>query len=85
MSQRTTSKRAPFRGSPLAQRIGLLILGVFIATYMAIITYTMSSQLHSTKRIALFAFLWLIGLVALGLLARAWRRTRSRTPSYTGQ
>ena len=75
MNQPTTPKRVPFHGSLLAQRIGLLILGAFVAMNMAIITYAMSSELDSTKRIVLFALLWLIGLVALGLLAHAWRWT----------
>jgi len=78
VTQQTTFTSAPFRGSLLAQRIGSAILGVIIATYLAIITYTKSGQLHSTKELALLVILWLIGLVAIGLLTRPWRRRGSQ-------
>jgi hypothetical protein len=78
LTQQTTSKSASFRGSPLAQRIGSAILGVIIATYLAIITYTKSGQLHSTKELMLLVILWFIGLLALGLLTRPWRRRGSK-------
>jgi hypothetical protein len=77
MTQQTISKRAPFRGSPLARRVGSALLGVIIAIYLAIITYSMSGQLQTTKGLARLVFLWLIGLIALGLLARAWRKPKS--------
>jgi predicted membrane channel-forming protein YqfA (hemolysin III family) len=74
MSQQTS---ASFRGSPLAQRIGSAILGAFIAIYLAIITYTFSDRVRSTKGVVTLIFLWLIGLLALGMLSRAWRKPSS--------
>jgi hypothetical protein len=74
VTQQTTSESAPFRGSLRVQRIGSAILGAVIATYLAIITYAKLGQLHSTKELTLLVILWLIGLIALGLLARPWRR-----------
>jgi len=82
MSQQTTPKsHRPFRGSPLAQRIGSAILGAFIAMYLAVITYTFSDRLRSTMGILELIFLWLIGLLALGMLSRAWRKPRSKSQS----
>ncbi len=85
MTQQTTSKNAPFRGSLLARRVGSAILGVIIATYLAIITYTKVGQLHSTKDLTLLVVLWLIGLVALGLLTRPWRRRGSKVSNPSAQ
>jgi hypothetical protein len=85
LTQQTTSKSAPLRGSPLAQRIGSAILGVIIATYLAIITYTKSGQLRSTKELTLLVILWLIGLIALGLLARPRRRRGSKIAKPSAQ
>jgi hypothetical protein len=38
---------------------------------LGLITYSLSDSLDSTKQVVIFAFLWLIGLVALVLLVRA--------------
>ncbi len=77
MTPQTTSKRVSFRGSPLARRVGSILLGIITATYLTMITFTMSGQLHTTRAAVRLALLWLMGVVALGLLARAWRRPPS--------
>jgi len=75
----STPERTRFRGSRRALQIGLLILGILIATNLAIITYTYtaSGRLHCMRCVAPLAFLWLISLVALRLLARGWRTSSS--------
>jgi hypothetical protein len=77
MSQEATSKFAQFRGAPLARRIGSVALGAWIVLYLAVITYTFSDRLDSMKHVTLLFFLWLIGVLALGLLSRAWRKPGS--------
>ena len=71
----------PVRGSPRAQRIGSAILGAFVATYLAIITYTFSGRLRSTNGVVELIFLWLIGLLALAMLSRAWRKLAQEAKS----
>ena len=68
-----TLKRSSIRGSVTALRVGSILLGAFIAAYLAIVTYTVSNR-------RLLIFTWCIGLLALGLLYRAWRRSSARTP-----
>src|SRR5450631_2809677 len=48
MSQEATSKFAQFRGSPLARRIGSVVLGAWIVLYLAVITDT--SRIGSLPR-----------------------------------
>lgn len=54
-----------------------MLLAAIIAIYLAIITYTMSGPLQTTRRVVLLVFFWLIGLIALALLVRGWRRSKS--------
>src|ERR1700690_2968701 len=68
-----TSRRLSIRSSVAVLRVGSILLGAFIAMYLAIITYTVSNR-------RLLIFPWLIGLLALGLLSRTWRRSSSRAP-----
>jgi hypothetical protein len=77
VTPQTASKRAPFLASPLARRIGSAILGVIIAASLAMATARLSGQLHSAKAVMQVAFLWLMGFVALALLAPLWRGTRN--------
>jgi hypothetical protein len=75
MSQQTTSRdRPPFRGSPLARRISSVILAAFIAVYLLMITSALSDRLRSPKGVIELIVLWLLGLIALGMLSRAWRK-----------
>lgn len=82
MNQDTIPKQTQFRGSPRAQRIGSMVLTAIVAFYLAVITYSLSDSLDSTKHMLLFAFLWFIGLVALVLLSRAWRRGSAANVSH---
>lgn len=45
-----------------------------ILLHLALITYSLSDRLESTKAIVALVFLWLIGIVALTLILRALRR-----------
>ena len=85
VSQTTPKNHSLFRGSPLAQRISSAILAAFITIYLAIITYTFSDRLRSKKGVLEMIFIWLIALVALGMLSRAWRKPRSKSQSVFPQ
>lgn len=61
------------RGSITTRRIGIMVLALMVAAYLAAITGFLVDQLDSARRITLFTILWLLGLSALALLARAWR------------
>lgn len=73
------SLRARLSRSPLAQRIASLVFAVFIVAYLAMITYGVPDELTSRKKVIMLAFLWFIGLVAMAILARAWRKPGSRS------
>jgi multisubunit Na+/H+ antiporter MnhG subunit len=48
-----------------------------IIAYLAIIAYFLSDELDSTRHVVAFATLWILGVVALVLLARSWRHARA--------
>jgi protein-S-isoprenylcysteine O-methyltransferase Ste14 len=77
MTREATSNAERFRGSPLAQRIGAVVLAATILLHLTVITYSMADRLDSVKRVSVFVFLWFIGLVALVLLSRAWPKKGS--------
>lgn len=60
-----------------ARRVGIVVLGLLVTTYLAAITVSFGSQLDSWRRISIFTALWLIGLGAFMLLVRAWRHLRN--------
>jgi hypothetical protein len=61
--------------SPRARRIGSSALAAFIIAYLAIITYSLSDRLNSARNVAILALLWGLGVLALVLLLRSWRRS----------
>lgn len=65
-------------GSRAMCRAGILVLGLLVTTYLAAVTFSLVDQLNSPRRVAIFFFLWLLGLVALVLLVRAWRHSYPR-------
>lgn len=62
-----------FRGSQTARRIGVVVLALFVLGYLVGITYWRLTDLDFQKSLVLLSALWAIGIVALVLLARAWR------------
>lgn len=62
-----------FRGSRTARRIGAVVLALFVLAYLAGITYWRLEDLSVHKSLLVLSTLWAIGIVALVLLARAWR------------
>jgi hypothetical protein len=72
-----------FHGSPRARRAGIISLATIVAIYLAAISISWTDQLESRRHIALFVLLWLLGLTALALLARAWRQARRNTTTST--
>lgn len=81
MIQNATPNSKRFRGSPLAQRIGSVVLAAMTLLYLTVITYSMADRLDSVKRVSVFVFLWFIGIVALVLLSRAWPNRRKPSAS----
>ena len=73
-NQEVSSKLSRFRGSLLPRRIGSSFFAAMILLHLALITYSLSDRLESTKAIVALVFLWLIGIVALTLILRALRR-----------
>ena len=63
-----------FRGSLTARRIGAILLALLILGYLIGITYWRFEELRPPRSLAVLSGLWLLGILALGLLARAWRR-----------
>jgi len=62
------------RGSLTARRIGAILLALFVLGYLIGITYWRFEELGRPRSVVVLSVLWLIGILALGLLARAWRR-----------
>jgi uncharacterized membrane protein YhaH (DUF805 family) len=62
-----------FRGSRTARGIATVVLGLFVLGYLVGITYWRLEDLSVRGSLALLSALWAIGIVALVLLARAWR------------
>lgn len=65
-----------FRGSPLARVLGSTLLGIIILAYPIIITFSQLEEFSNRVAVRL-GFIWIVGLVALGLLARGWRKAKS--------
>jgi multisubunit Na+/H+ antiporter MnhG subunit len=74
MNRDVKSRLGSFRGSARAWHIGSSIFVAMIVLYLAVITYSLSDRLDSTKMIVALIFFWLIGIVALALILRAHRR-----------
>ena len=68
------SKIRRFCARRSAQRAGVLILSTFIVGYLAVITYLQLSNLARPRSILMVGIVWIIGIIALALLSRAWRR-----------
>ena len=77
MSEDVGSNLIRFRGSVRARRIGSSVFAAMVALYLAVITYSPSDRLDSTKAIVALVFLWLIGIVTLAFILRAHRRATS--------
>lgn len=65
------------RSSGTLRRIRIAALGLLVVIYLSLITVSYVGQLQSSKRIFILGFLWLLGLVAIALLVRAWRHLTS--------
>jgi hypothetical protein len=74
----TESPARRYRGSPLARRIGSAALAVIILTYLLLISVSRFGDLHVPRDYVVLGSLWLLGLIALGLLARAWRASAQK-------
>jgi hypothetical protein len=62
-----------FRGSLGARRIGASLLAVFVVGHLVAITYWRFENFGSQRPAPVLAALWLLGVLALVLLFRAWR------------
>ena len=63
-----------FRGSLAARRIGAALLSLFVLGYLIGITYWRFGELSSQRSLLVLGGLWVVGIIAVALLARAWRR-----------
>ena len=72
-SEDSTVRR--FRSSRAVVRVGSVILALFVLAYVALISSSRLADLHSPGDYAMLVFLWLLAVVALWLLTRAWRAT----------
>lgn len=68
-----------FRGSATAIRLGAAILAVIILAYATIITAARLKGLDSTRDHVVLGVVWAVALIALVLLARAWKGAKRRT------
>jgi hypothetical protein len=66
--------RRGFRHSVTARRGGVAALAVLLVLALAAITYWRFAELDTASRATVIAALWALGIVALALLARGWRR-----------
>jgi len=64
---------ASFRGSRTARRLGAVILAMFVLGYLVGITYWRLEDLSFPRSLVVLSALWAVGILALVLLARAWR------------
>ena len=62
-----------FLGSLRARRIGVVLLAAMLVGYLAAITYWRHER-STAAQLLVLAGLWALGILALALLARAWRR-----------
>jgi hypothetical protein len=63
-----------FRHSLAVRRAGAAALAVMVMLYLGVITYWRFGELDTASRATAIAALWALGIVALALLARGWRR-----------
>jgi hypothetical protein len=56
------------------RRAGVAALAVLVMLNLGAITYWRFGELDAAARATAIAALWALGIVALGLLARGWRR-----------
>ena len=63
-----------FRGSLVARRLGAVLLALFVLGYLSGITYWRLEDLSSERSLVVLGVSWVVGVLALVLLARAWRR-----------
>jgi len=82
MDSNTASGVSKIRGSLFVRRIGSAILATITAAYLAIITYSFSDRLQSTRNIVVFVLLVSLGLVALAVLSRPWRNLMRRDQGH---
>ena len=66
-----------FRGSPLARVLGSTLLAIIVLAYLIIFTYSRLDELSSRVAVRL-GIVWVVGLVALGLLVRGWRKAKAQ-------
>jgi protein-S-isoprenylcysteine O-methyltransferase Ste14 len=67
-----------FLGSPAAVRIGSASLAAFVIVYTLMVSVSRLSGGNSARDYMVLGTLWLLALIALVLLARAWRAARRR-------
>jgi Na+/melibiose symporter-like transporter len=60
----------------MAVRIGSATLAAFVVVYTLIISVSRLGASNSARDYLMLGGLWILALVALGLLARAWRSTK---------
>jgi hypothetical protein len=63
-----------FRHSLAVRRAGVAALAVIVMLNLGAITYWRFGALDASSRATVIAALWGVGMVALALLARGWRR-----------
>jgi hypothetical protein len=63
-----------FRRSPRLRRFGSVALGAFVVGYLVVITASWVGAPISPRRLGLLVTLWVLGLVAVGLLVRGYRQ-----------
>lgn len=63
-----------FRGSLTVRRLGAVLLALFVLGYLSAITYWRLEDLSSQRSLVVLGVSWVVGVLALVLLARAWRR-----------
>jgi Na+/melibiose symporter-like transporter len=70
----------PFpRASVRSRRIATIFLGVLVVAYLAIITLARIQDLVTVRQFFMLAVLWVLGVIALILLARSLKRLRRST------
>lgn len=73
MTPSTTSRSPRLRNSMRLRTIAVSTLAVLILAYLIAITIAWADQLFVGQRLAIFAILWTLGILALLLLIRAYR------------
>ncbi len=62
-----------FRGSRTVRGISAVALALFVLGHLVVITYWRLEDLSVHKSLVLLSALWALGILALALLARAWK------------